>query len=225
MHVDAAQSFGRELDVLRHPRIDLISASAHKIGGPKGIGALVTRRRASSDGGERPPLQPLMHGGGQERGLRPGTLPVALAVGFGIAAERSLVAAADRRARCQRFRESLVAGLAPLAPVVNGDPERTAPHIVNLSFPGLVSEIVIDAWSDLVAVSNGAACTSQQYTCSHVLAAMDLPAWRLDGAVRVSWDASTPEPDWTALVAALEPYRQIPEPSASAAITAARRVR
>src|SRR5262249_4746141 len=84
MDVDAAQSFGRELDALRHPRIDLISASAHKINGPKGVGALVMRRRA----GKRPPLQPLMFGGGQERGLRPGTLPVALTVGFGAAAER-----------------------------------------------------------------------------------------------------------------------------------------
>ena len=79
VHVDAAQSFARDIDALRHPRIDLISASAHKINGPKGIGALITRRR----GQERPPLQPLMFGGGQERGLRPGTMPVALAAGFG----------------------------------------------------------------------------------------------------------------------------------------------
>ncbi len=209
MHVDAAQSFGRELDALRHPRIDLISATAHKIGGPKGIGALVTRRR---DGG-RPPLQPLMHGGGQERGLRPGTMPVALAVGFGVAAERSLLECDERHARCARFRESLLHGLAPLDPTVNGDLRRSVPHIINLSFAGLVSEVVIDAWRDLVAISNGAACTSQQYTCSHVLAAMALPAWRTDGAVRLSWDASTPEPDWAALVAALEPYRQMPEAS------------
>ena len=78
LHVDAAQSFARDIDALRHPRLDLISASAHKINGPKGIGALIMRRR----GQERPPLQPLMFGGGQERGLRPGTMPVALAPGL-----------------------------------------------------------------------------------------------------------------------------------------------
>ena len=78
LHVDAAQSFARDIDALRHPRIDLISASAHKINGPKGIGALITRRR----GQERPPLQPLMFGGGQERGLRPGTMPVPSSAGL-----------------------------------------------------------------------------------------------------------------------------------------------
>ena len=205
MHVDAAQSFGRELDALRHPRIDLISASAHKINGPKGIGALVMRRR----NGARPSLQPLMFGGGQERGLRPGTMPVALTAGFGAAAERAVVEAADRRSRCMKFRDALLAGLAPLDPVVNGNPQRSVPYIINLSFPGLVAEVVMDAWSDLVAISNGAACSSQNYKCSHVLEAMALPQWRADGAVRLSWCASTTEPDWSALVATVAPLREI----------------
>jgi cysteine desulfurase len=208
-HVDAAQSFAREIETLRHPRIDMISASAHKIGGPKGIGALVLRRRA----GVRPPLHPLMFGGGQERGLRPGTMPVALAVGFGLAAERAANDAAGRRARCTWFRDALLAGLAPLDPVVNGDPRQSVSYIVNLAFPGLVAEVVIDAWQDLVAVSNGAACTTQQQTCSHVLDAMQVAAWRSDGAVRLSWDASTPEPDWPALVAAVETHRAPKEPA------------
>jgi cysteine desulfurase len=81
------------------------------------------------------------------------------------------------------------------------------PDIVNLSFPGLEAEVVIDAWQDRVAVSNGAACTSQSYSCSHVLGAMRLPPWRTEGAVRLSWCANTPEPDWEALVAAVEPLR------------------
>ena len=208
-HVDAAQSFAREIETLRDPRIDMISASAHKIGGPKGIGALILRRRA----GVRPPLRPLMFGGGQERGLRPGTMPVALAVGFGLAAERAASEAGERRVRCARFRESLLAGLAPLDPVVNGDPRQSVPYIVNLAFPGVVAEVVIDAWHDLVAVSNGAACSTQQHTCSHVLDAMQVPTWRSDGAVRLSWEASTPEPEWPALVAALEPHRAAKEPA------------
>jgi cysteine desulfurase len=68
---------------------------------------------------------------------------------------------------------------------------------------------VIDAWSDLVAISNGAACTSQSYTCSHVLSAMQLPAWRRDGALRFSWCADSTEPDWHALVSAIEPHRTV----------------
>jgi cysteine desulfurase len=204
-HVDAAQSFARELQALRHPRIDLISASAHKINGPKGAGALITRRR----NGARPPLQPLMFGGGQERGLRPGTLPVPLIAGFGLAADLAAAEAASRRARCASFRRSLLAGLAPLAPMINGDPDRSAPYIINLSFPGLEAETVIDAWADLVAISQGAACSSQSYTCSHVLSAMEVPAARSDGALRFSWCADTPEPDWSQLVAAIEPYRDV----------------
>jgi cysteine desulfurase len=113
---------------------------------------------------------------------------------------------ADARAsRCRAFRELLLAGLSPLQPVVNGDLAHSVPYIVNLSFPGLDAETAIDAWSDLVAVSNGAACTSQSYTCSHVLDAMRLPRWRKEGALRFSWGATTEAPDWAALVAAAKP--------------------
>ncbi|MQA28607.1 MAG: aminotransferase class V-fold PLP-dependent enzyme [Luteitalea sp.] len=205
LHVDAAQSFAREIDPLRHARVDLISVSAHKINGPKGIGALVMRRRD----GRRPPLRPLMFGGGQERLLRPGTLPVPLAVGLGLAAELAVAEAEARDARCRAFREALLAGLAPLDPAINGDPKSSVPYILNLSFPGLDAETVIDAWSDLVAISNGAACTTESYTCSHVLSAMQLPDWRKDGALRFSWGPASPEPDWSALVAAVEPYRGV----------------
>ncbi len=202
-HVDAAQGFGREPAALRHRRIDLISASAHKINGPKGVGALIARRRD----GVRPALTPLMFGGGQERQLRPGTLPVPLIAGFGLAAELADAEAGARRERCLAFRARLLAAVEPLGPVVNGDLARSVPGIVNVSFPGLDAETVIDTWSALVEISNGAACTSQSYTCSHVLSAMRLPAPRRDGAVRLSWDAATPDPDWQAMIAALEPYR------------------
>jgi cysteine desulfurase len=156
-----------------------------------------------------------MFGGGQERGLRPGTMPVPLAVGFGTAAELALAEQAQRRDRCVRFRDALLTGLAPLEPVVNGNPQRAVPWIINLSFPGIVAEVVIDAWSELVAISNGAACSSQSYTCSHVLAAMALPPWRTDGAIRLSWCASTPEPDCAGLVAAVGPLRESYRPTDS----------
>jgi cysteine desulfurase len=205
LHVDAAQSFAREIDALRHARVDLISISAHKIRGPKGAGALVMRRR----NGSRPPLRPLMFGGGQERGLRPGTMPVPLVVGLGAAAQWAADERDARAARCRALRDALLRGLAPLDPVVNGALARSVPYILNLSFPGMDAEAVIDAWSDRVAISNGAACSTQTYTCSHVLSAMRLPAWRQDGAVRFSWDALTPEPDWDMLVAAAQRCRDI----------------
>jgi cysteine desulfurase len=198
-HVDAAQSFGKEIGSLQHPRIDIISASAHKIYGPKGVGALILRRR----NGDRPPLQPLLFGGGQERGLRPGTLPVHLIAGFGKAAE---LAASEWRSRdqcCRRYRERLLKGLAPLDPVIHGDPQRSLPNIVNLSIPGVDAETAIEAWTDLVAISDGAACTSASYTCSHVLAAMRLPEEQMEGALRFSWCHSSEVPDLEAMVGAL----------------------
>ena len=200
-HVDAAQSFGRELTDLRHPRIDLVSASSHKIQGPKGVGALIARRSAATQ-----PLQPLMFGGGQERGLRPGTLPVPLIAGFGRAAELAVIEHAERATRCRAFREALLDGLKALHPSINGDPSRSVPYILNVSIPGIEAEVAIDAWADLVAISNGAACTSQSYTCSHVLSAMKLPRWQIDGALRFSWCASTPQPDWPAMVGAVAHY-------------------
>jgi cysteine desulfurase len=197
-HVDAAQGYGKDLPALRHARIDLISVSGHKIGAPKGVGALVMRRR----GDRRAPLEPLMYGGGQERGLRPGTIPVALVAGLGMAAELAVREADERAAKCRAFGAQLLERLAPLGPVVNGDPGRAVPHILNLTFPGLDAETVIDTWRDFVAISDGAACTSTQYTCSHVLAAMRLDRERIDGAVRLSWQHDTPLPPLADMVAA-----------------------
>jgi cysteine desulfurase len=205
LHVDAAQGFGKELSALRSQRIDLISISGHKIHTPKGVGALVVRRR----NGSRPPLEPLMHGGGQERGWRPGTLPVPLIAGLGKAAELALEEFDVRARTCLEFRERLLRGLAPLQPVINGDPQRSVAHIVNLAIPGLDAETVIDAWQDLVAISHGAACTSQTYTCSHVLDAMNLPIWRQDGALRLSWCHVTAMPDLKAMVEAADRARTL----------------
>ncbi len=199
LHVDAAQGFGKALAALRHPRVDLISASGHKICGPKGVGALLARHRD----GARPPLTPLLHGGGQELGLRPGTLPVAPIAAFGRAAELALEEHDARLAAAAAFGERLLEGLAPLAPRVHGDPGRRLPYIVSLSIPGWDKEALIEAWAGLAAISDGAACTSQSYTCSHVLAAMDLPAEQEAGAVRLSWCHLTDPPDLEAMTGAL----------------------
>lgn len=202
-HVDAAQGLGKEFDEIAHPRIDLISASAHKLHGPKGIGALIARRREF----RRPPLTPLMVGGGQERGLRPGTIPVHLVAGFGVAA-RAAIDEREHRALANRaFRDRALAALEPLSPCVNGDSSRALPHVLNVSFPGVDGEAAIVATKDLVAISNGSACSSQTYERSHVLAAMNLDEARIAGAVRISWCHLTPEPAWPAVVERLTALR------------------
>jgi len=198
-HVDAAQGFGKDLGPLRNKRIDLISVSGHKLYAPKGIGALVTRRR----GFERVPLSALMFGGGQERGLRPGTIPVPLAVGLGLAADLAQRDVVHRTAKVRAIRESAFSALAHLNPQWNGDPARALPHVLNLSLPGLDSEAVMLAWKGVAAISNGSACTSHSYAPSHVLLAMGLDGERVRGALRISWCHLTEDVNWQEMVNAV----------------------
>jgi cysteine desulfurase len=137
-----------------------------------------------------------MHGGGQERGVRPGTLPVPLIAGFGLAASLAEQEKDDRRRRVEALRATVLEGLSPAEPELNGDPDRRLPHILNISFPGADGEAVMLAWRDLVAVSNGSACTSASYQPSHVLTAMNLPEPRVRGALRLSWWHGADSVDW-----------------------------
>ena len=196
LHVDAAQGFGKRLLELQNRRIDLISISGHKIYAPKGIGALITRRR----GYERPPLTPLVFGGGQERGLRPGTLPVALIVALGKAAELAMLDMEKRNARCAALKQEALSAFAKIGGVPNGDVAKSVPSTLNIAMPGLDSEAVMLALKELVAISNGSACTSQNYTASHVLTAMGLSDDRVKGALRFSWCHLTPNVDWDEVV-------------------------
>jgi cysteine desulfurase len=194
-HTDAAQGFGKDLDSLQNPRLDLISVSGHKIYAPKGIGALITRRR----GYERIPLRSLVFGGGQERGLRPGTLPVALIVALGAAAEIAKRDHQNRIATCGRIRAEALAALTPLCPRLTGDQSLVMLHVLNLAFPGLDSEALMVALKDLIAISNGSACTSSSYTPSHVLRAMGMTDDEANACVRISWSHLTPTVDWQAV--------------------------
>jgi cysteine desulfurase len=203
-HVDGAQAFGKDLHLLRDPRIDLLSISGHKIYAPKGIGALVTRRR----GYKRPPLQPIMHGGGHERGLRPGTLPVPLVAGLGTAARLAVRDHGKRVAACAAFRKDLLEALTPLYPVFNGTPELTVPHVTNMSIPGIDAEAAMVAVKDLVAISNGSACTSNSYEPSHVLVAMGLTESVIQGSLRISWSHLTQAPRYEHLIMALRNLQQ-----------------
>jgi cysteine desulfurase len=199
-HVDAAQGFGKRISELQNGRIDLISVSGHKIFAPKGIGALVMRRR----GYERLPLSPLLFGGGQERGLRPGTLPVALIVALGEAARLAIRDCDERTTRCAAIKREALAAFQQLGGSPTGDMALTLPSTLNVAIPGLDSEAVMLALKDVIAISNGSACTSQNYSMSHVLTAMGLSEDHVRGALRLSWCHLTPKVEWDDVVAAIK---------------------
>lgn len=203
LHTDTAQGFGKDIFPLQSPRIELISISAHKIYGPKGVGALVARKRS----GSLLPLRPLMFGGGQEQGLRPGTLPAPLIAGLGTAARLAGRNHLERNEMNRQFRARALAALAPLKPAVNGDPAYALPHAVNLALHGIPAARAIDALKDLVAVSSSSACTAGSTETSHVLAAMGVPRCTADCSIRLAWSHLTPEPDWAGVVALLQSIR------------------
>lgn len=191
LHVDAAQAFAKDERHLSNPRIDLMSVSGHKLYAPKGIGALIVRKR----GYKRVPLTPLMVGGGQERGIRPGTLPVPLIAGLGLSCQLAQQEAASRLRACIDLREQVLLSLRALGATVHGNPVSSVAHIASFCVPGLDSEALMVLWKDLVAVSNGSACTSASYSPSHVLEAMALDPDVIAGTVRMSWTHLTPLPD------------------------------
>jgi cysteine desulfurase len=183
LHTDAAQTFGKEIDDLRAIQADLISFTAHKVYGPKGIGGLFVRRSTSKPR----QVSPIVMGGGQERGLRSGTIPVELVVGFGVGAKLALAEAKERRKAAIALRQQLFNGLIPFEYQINGDQTRTQGHVLNITFPGIDSEALMMAIRDSIAISNGSACTSSSYKPSHVLVAMGIERDAIESTVRISW--------------------------------------
>ncbi|CBJ51740.1 cysteine desulfurase (tRNA sulfurtransferase), PLP-dependent [Ralstonia solanacearum PSI07] len=165
-HVDAAQATGKvELD-LQKLKVDLMSFSAHKTYGPKGIGALYVRRKP------RIRVEAQMHGGGHERGMRSGTLPTHQIVGMGEAFRIAREEMATENERIRMLRDRLYRGLSDMEEIyVNGDMERRVPHNLNVSFNFVEGESLIMAIKD-VAVSSGSACTSASLEPSYVLRAL-----------------------------------------------------
>ena len=165
-HVDAAQATGKIVVDLAQLKVDLMSFSAHKTYGPKGIGALFVRRKP------RVRLEAQMHGGGHERGLRSGTLPTHQIVGMGEAFRLAREEMATDNERIRMLRDRLWAGLSQTEQVfLNGDPERRVAHNLNASFNFVEGESMIMAMKD-VAVSSGSACTSASLEPSYVLRAL-----------------------------------------------------
>ncbi|HEX3884331.1 MAG TPA: aminotransferase class V-fold PLP-dependent enzyme [Stellaceae bacterium] len=179
-HTDAAQAVGKiPLDV-EAMKIDLMSISGHKLYAPKGIGAIYVRRRP------RVRLVPLIDGGGQERGLRSGTLPTPLCVGFGraCAIARDEMAAESERVRGlrDRLRQSLLRRVKGIE--INGDEAHRLPGNLNVSFPGVTAPELIEA-APSIAISTGSACTSATVEPSYVLRALGMPDERANASIRV----------------------------------------
>jgi len=165
-HVDAAQATGKIVIDLARLKVDLMSFSAHKTYGPKGVGALYVRRKP------RVRLEAQMHGGGHERGLRSGTLPTHQIVGMGEAFRLAKLEMATENERIRMLRDRLARGLQQIEEVyVNGDLERRVPHNLNVSFNFVEGESLIMAIKD-IAVSSGSACTSASLEPSYVLRAL-----------------------------------------------------
>lgn len=195
-HIDATQGFGKLNDMLRETVYDMLSVTAHKIGGPQGIGAFVFKRDASY---RRPPIQPLMYGGQQERGYRPGTTPVALVAGFALAAELCDREASGHMETCKSIKEEFFKSIEGLKYQVNGEQKYCLPTTVNISFDGVDAEGIFVAVKDNYAFSNGSACNSGSHAPSYVLTAMGLPESRINEAMRISWNYNT-KVDFSVLV-------------------------
>jgi len=189
-HTDAVQAFGNlPLNVAELPW-DLLTISAHKVGGPKGVGALVVRSRDT--------IHPLVQGGSQQGGLRPGTENISGAIGFGRAAELAASEQADHARRLaglrNQLRDQLAQAVADL--VVVGEASERVAHILNVCVPGADSQALLVHLDQAgIAASSGSACTTGAVEPSHVLIAMGLPRDLSIGAVRFSLGRTTTSSD------------------------------
>jgi cysteine desulfurase len=200
VHTDAVQSFGKiDVDV-RKLGVDLLTISAHKIYGPKGVGALYVRRGLS--------ICPFLRGGRQERGLRAGTENTAGIIGFGEAVRVLEEKGKKERARIEKLAETLKAGIEACVPGAkfNGHPERRVKSTVNFAFPGLEAEAILLALATKeIYVSTGSACSEDSEEVSHVLQAIGLRPEIARSAIRMSLGRSNSEEDAAVVL------RELPE--------------
>lgn len=183
-HVDAAQSAGKVAIDMEEMGIDLLSISAHKFAGPKGIGALLIRNRA------RLKMMPLVFGGGQEFNLRSGTQAVHQIVGLKEALSISSMKASENYSYVSALKQAFIEKITRQIEVyIHGDQSLCSPYIINFSVPGIPSDMLINRLSNEVAIANGSACSSGTIEPSYVLRAMGLSDDKLYGAVRVSFGA------------------------------------
>lgn len=193
-HVDAAQSAGKIPIDIKKMNVDLLSLSAHKIYGPKGIGALYVRRKP------RVHLEALIHGGGQEFGLRSGTLPIHQIAAFAKACCLAKSEQAKELSKIKKFHTKCLNAFKQLGGVVvNGDLEQRVPHNLNISFEGVDGESLILALRRL-AISTTSACTSASLESSHVLKALDVSPQLAKSSIRISFGRMTTEQEVNAAI-------------------------
>ena len=188
-HVDATQSFGKLIDELRDTQYDMLSMSAHKIGGPQGIGALILRKKHY----KLPPVKGIMYGGQQEHGIRPGTIPVALVAGLGKACELAKIEYKDNKRKCIKIRNKLqrILDESAVKYEINGDTKCCIPNTMNICFDGVSSEALMLSAKQYCGVSNGSACNSNSYAPSFVLMAMGKSKEIIESSIRISWGAES----------------------------------
>ena len=179
-HTDAAQAVGKVDINVKKMNIDMMSISAHKFYGPKGIGALYIRQFP------RIRLSPLIDGGGQEISLRSGTLPVPLCIGLGEAAKISMLRLKKENNKLLILRNYLYKGLKKNIKniSINGDTKKRLPANLNITIPGINSELLIKSLKNTV-ISSGSACTSSSIESSYVLSGMGLPKKKIDSSIRI----------------------------------------
>ena len=189
-HTDAAQAAGHiPLDVERM-QIDLMSISAHKMHGPKGVGALYVRSMKPAVR-----LQPMMHGGGQENNQRSGTLNVPAIAGFGRAAEIAVRVMAEESRRHRMWTGEMLDMFGGAGGMLNGHPESRLAHNLNVRFPGIDGKAIINTVSDRLAISAGSACTARTVEPSHVLLAMGLDEEQAHQSIRLGLGRFTTHED------------------------------
>lgn len=187
-HVDATQSCGKLVEELRSLRYSMLSFSSHKMGGPQGIGVLVLRKKHY----KLPPVKNIMHGGQQESGVRPGTVPVALVAGCGKACEIAEIEHYTAQQKCKEIQELLLHLLrdSGLNWSINGDLAHTISNTLNICLHGVSSEALMLASRTHCCISNGSACTSKNYDSSYILLSMGIPAEDISNSLRISWGAN-----------------------------------
>lgn len=188
-HIDATQSCGKLVDEIRKLKYTMLSFSAHKLQGPQGIGVLVLKRKNY----RLPPVKPIMYGGQQEKGISPGTIPVALVAGLGKACEIAGKEYKKNLEKTKKIKEEILHLFeeSGLEYAVNGDPDYCISTTINVAIKGVVSEALMIATKQFCGISNGSACTSQSYSLSYVLQAMGLDEERIENSIRISWGADS----------------------------------
>lgn len=184
-HVDATQSCGKLVPELKELQYNMLSFSAHKLRGPQGIGCLVLRKNNY----KLPPVKPIMYGGQQEKGISPGTIPVALVAGLGKACEIAEKEYDSNKKKALEIRSEILKSFetSGLNYHINGQLEQCIESTLNLEITGVSSEALMLSSKEFCGISNGSACTSKSYDLSYVLTAMGIDDTAIEDSIRISW--------------------------------------